>query len=99
MLSRNGNLSTDQLLARLREGAVPFPTSVPGNDSLVACHVPTSISDFQSAECLCTTNTCGAGMANAANSVIAADRPIAAIAVPASVSAGQNRSEERRVGK
>lgn len=90
MLSRNGNLSTDQLLARLREGAVPFPTSVPGNDSLVACHVPTSTSDFQSAECLCTTNTCGAGMANAANSVTAADRPIAAIAVPASVSAGQN---------
>jgi MYXO-CTERM domain-containing protein len=29
-------------------------------------------------------------MANAANSVVAADRPIAAIAVPANVSAGQN---------
>jgi len=90
MLSRNGNLSTDQLLARLREGAVPFPTAVPGNSALVACHVPTSTTDFQSSECLCTTATCGAGMANAANSVVAADRPIAAIFPPASISAGQN---------
>jgi serine protease len=90
MLSRNGNLSTNQLLARLREGAVPFPTSVPGNSTLTACHVPTSTSDVQLAECLCTTQTCGAGMANAANSVVAADRPIAAITVPGAVSPGQD---------
>ena len=90
MLSRNGNLSTDQLLARLREGAVPFPTSVLGNTSLGACHVPATTADTQLAECLCTVTTCGAGMANAARSVTAADRPIAAIAVPTSVSAGQN---------
>jgi serine protease len=92
MLSRNGNLSTNQLLARLREGAVPFPASVPGNTTLTACHLPTSTADVQLSECLCTTTTCGAGMANAANSVIAADRPIAAIAVPGAVSAGQNVS-------
>jgi serine protease len=90
MLSRNGNLSTDQLLARLREGAVPFPASVPGNSTLPVCHVPIDTNDVQAAECLCTTNTCGAGMANAANSVVAADRPIAAIAPPTAVSAGQN---------
>ena len=30
------------------------------------------------------------GMANAVNSVVAANRPIAAIAIPGSVSAGQN---------
>jgi serine protease len=90
MLSRNGNLSTAQLLARLREGAVPFPASVPGNTALTACHVPVDTSDVQLAECLCTLNTCGAGMANAALSVNAADRPIAAIAVPGSVSSGQN---------
>ncbi len=90
MLSRNGNLTTAQLLARLREGAVPFPASVPGNLSLTACHAPASTSDVQLSECLCTTTTCGAGMANAANSVVAADRPIAAVQLPASVSAGQN---------
>jgi serine protease len=90
MLSRNGNLSTAQMLARLREGTVPFPDSVAGNATLTACHVPTSTADVQLAECLCTTQTCGAGMANAANSVDAADRPIAAIAVPGNVAAGQN---------
>ena len=90
MLSRNGNLSTNQMLARLREGAVPFPASVPDDNTVTACHVPTSTSDIQLAQCLCTTTTCGAGMANALNSVNAADRPIAAIALPANVSAGQN---------
>jgi serine protease len=92
MLSRNGNLSTNQMLARLREGAVPFPTSVPDDNTVTACHVPTSTSDFQLAQCLCTATTCGAGMANALNSVNAADRPIAAIALPGNVSAGQNVS-------
>jgi serine protease len=90
MLSRNGNLSTEQLLARLKEGAVPFPTAIVGNDALTACHVPADTNDVQLAECLCTATTCGAGMANAANSVVAADRPIAAISVPGTVSAGQN---------
>lgn len=92
MLSRNGNLSTSQMLARLREGAVPYPTSVPGNTSLTACHVPLNTTDTQLAECLCTATTCGAGMANAANSVVAADRPIAAIMLPGAVAPGQNVS-------
>src|SRR5262249_32765755 len=38
------------------------------------------------------TSTCGAGMANAPLALAAALRPIAAIAVPATVSAGQNVS-------
>ncbi len=92
MLSRNANLSTSQMLARLREGAVPFPTTVADAPAIQTCHVPTSTDDIQIEQCLCTTLTCGAGMANAANSVNAADRPIAAIALPASVSAGQNVS-------
>jgi serine protease len=90
MLSRNANLSTAQLLARLREGAVPFPTSVADDSTVTACHVPANTDDVQLAQCLCTANTCGAGMANAANSVAAAERPIAAVAVPASVFPGQN---------
>src|SRR3954469_4991278 len=90
MLSRNANLSTDQLLARLREGARPFPTAVADDPTVTACHVPADNQDFQLAQCLCTSATCGAGMVDAAASVVAADRPIAAIARPATVVAGQN---------
>jgi serine protease len=90
MLSRNANLSTAQMLARLREGARPFPTAVADEPTIQACHVPANAQDFQLAQCLCTTATCGAGMANAAGSLIAADRPIAAISLPANIAAGQN---------
>ena len=92
LLSRNATLSTRQMLARLREGARPFPTSVADDPTVTACHVPVNNQDFQLAQCLCTTSTCGAGMANAAGSLDAAERPIAAIALPANVSAGQNVS-------
>ena len=90
MLSRNFNLTTGQMLARLREGARPFPISVAGSPTLTACHVPANTQDVQLSECLCTTAVCGAGMANAANSVTAANRPIAAVAVPGPYVAGQN---------
>ena len=90
MLSRNNNLSTAQMLARLREGARPFPNFVVGDNTVQACHVPVNAQDFQLEQCLCTTSTCGAGMADAANSVAAADRPVAAVALPASVASGQN---------
>jgi serine protease len=92
MLSRNANLSTAQMLARLREGARPFPTSLPEDPTIPTCHVPPSDQDFQLVQCLCTTDTCGAGMANAAGSVAAAERPIAAVALPTTVTAGQNVS-------
>jgi serine protease len=90
MLARNDNLSTAQLLARLREGARPFPTSLPDEPTVTSCHVPTGTSDVQLEQCLCSTVVCGAGMADAARSVAAADRPIAAIAIAASISPGQN---------
>jgi serine protease len=89
MLSRNANLSTDQLLARLREGARPFPTTVADEPTIQACHVPANTQDVQLAQCLCTTTTCGAGMVSATNSVDAADRPVAAMLLPSTVSAGQ----------
>jgi hypothetical protein len=88
MMSVNGNLMPGQLIARLREGAKPFPVS--SDSSVPTCHVPAGSSDLQAVECNCTTQTCGAGMANAPGAVNAALRPIAAVAVPASVSAGQN---------
>ena len=90
MLSRNANLSTAQLLARLREGARPFPTTVTGEPDIPTCHVPVNDEDFQNLQCLCTTSTCGAGMASAANSVAAAERPIAAVALPMVVEPGQD---------
>ena len=92
MLSRNANLSTEQLLARLREGARAFPASVADEPTIQACHVPVNDQDFQLAQCLCTTATCGAGMVNAAGSVAAAERPIAAVALPSAVAPGQNVS-------
>ncbi|HET9472948.1 MAG TPA: S8 family serine peptidase [Steroidobacteraceae bacterium] len=90
MLSRNNNLSTGQMLARLREGARPFPTVVSDAPNILTCHIPIDTNDIQIEQCLCTTAVCGAGMVDATNSVLAAARPIAAISRPASVSPGQN---------
>ncbi len=89
MLSVNGNLKSEQLIARLREGATtPFPVATTAGAP--QCHVPTGPSDLQSTECSCTTSTCGAGMANAAGAVSAALRPIAAIAIGSAITPGGN---------
>jgi serine protease len=85
MLSVNGNLNSEQLIARLQSGArTPFPAP----QGLPACHVPTGPSDLQTAECACTTEVCGAGMVNAHGAVLEAQRPIAAIALPGAVAPG-----------
>jgi len=89
MLSVNGNLGAARLRARLREGAVtPFPVS--SDPTVPMCHVPTSAADVQASECSCTTDTCGAGMANAPGGVLAALRPIAVVVLPTTVSPGQS---------
>jgi serine protease len=86
MLAVNGNLTPDQLIARLQKSSQPFPVSTtPG---VPMCHVPTGPNDLQTAECSCTTQTCGAGMANAAGAVQEALRPIAAVAVAGIVQGG-----------
>ena len=85
MLAVNGNLTSGQLIARLQLGATaPFPAPA----GLPACHVPASDTDLQTSECACTTETCGAGMANAHGAVLQALRPIAAVSLPAAVNAG-----------
>jgi serine protease len=85
MLAVNGNLSSSQLIARLQLGAVtPFPTPA----GVPVCHVPASPTDLQTSECACTAEVCGSGMANAQGAVLQALRPIAAVALPAQVSAG-----------
>ena len=88
MLAANGNLKSAQVIARLREGAQPFPA--PNDNSIPICHVPVDANDLQDTQCWCTTTTCGAGMANARQSVIAAQRPIAAVQLPAAAAAGQD---------
>ena len=78
MLSVNGNLKSTQLIARLKEGALPYPQQSVGEVAQPpACHVPSSATDLQTAECICTLDgkTCGAGMANAPAAVNAALRP------------------------
>jgi serine protease len=88
MISVNANLKPAQVIARLKEGARTFPVS--SDATVLACHVPASATDLQTGECNCTTSTCGAGMANAPGALKAALRPVAAVAVPTTVSAGQN---------
>jgi serine protease len=89
MLSVNGNLDPAALRSRLQEGATkPFPVS-PDTVNVATCHVPTGPTDVQPNECNCTTDTCGAGMANALGAVQAALRPIVAVATPVLVSPGQ----------
>jgi serine protease len=94
MSTVNSRLNSCQLIARLKEGALAYPQS--SLDATGAqppsCHVPAGASDVQNAECICTRDdrTCGAGMANAPRALAAALRPIAAVAVPASVTAGQS---------
>jgi serine protease len=88
MISVNANLKPAQVIARLKEGARTFPVS--SDATVLACHVPASATDLQTGECNCTMSTCGAGMANAPGALKAALRPIAAVAVPATVSPGQN---------
>jgi serine protease len=84
MLSANSNLNTCQLVSRLKEGSLPFPQTSAGEAvQPPVCHPPTSSTDLESLECICTLDgkTCGAGMANAFGAVKAALRPIAAVAV------------------
>lgn len=88
MLAVNGNLKAPQLILRLREAATPYPVST--DPTIPVCHVPSSSADIQNTECSCTTAACGAGMANAAKSLVAAQRPVAVVALPGNVSAGQN---------
>jgi serine protease len=84
MHSVNAQLSAEQTAARLRATASPFPLD-PG---VPTCHVPVDSSDTQLAECNCTTETCGAGLADAAGAVADARRPIATVAAPSAVDAG-----------
>jgi serine protease len=87
MLSVNGNLLPSQIQSRLQEGVTqPFPVS--SDNTVPTCHMPANSNDLQASQCNCTTQTCGAGMANANGAVNAALRPIAAVQLPTAVTGG-----------
>jgi serine protease len=85
MMSVNRKLNSCQLISRIKASALPFPQS----SATTTAICPNA--DPNTGECICTNDgqTCGAGMANANGAVAAALRPIAAVAVPSSVTAGQ----------
>jgi serine protease len=86
MSSVNSNLSSCQLISRLKEGAVAFPTTSAGETTQPPSCPQT---DATTQECICNTQNCGAGMANASGAVTAALRPVAAVSLPTSVTGGQ----------
>ena len=85
MLSVNGNLTPSQLRQRLKAGTRAFPVS---SDPTVPMCAKATGSTSEAIECNCTTSTCGAGLADAKNAVDEALRPIAALALPVTISAG-----------
>jgi len=67
MYSVNGSLTPAKLAERLKASARPFPTSPDTN--VPTCRLPESPTDQQLAECNCTVQTCGAGLAHAPGAV------------------------------
>ncbi len=91
MTAVNSRLDSAQLIGRLQSGAKPFPKSP--DATVPDCHVPAGGFDLQTSECNCTTDTCGAGMANANGAVTEALRPVAvATANPTTAVSGQTVS-------
>jgi serine protease len=84
--SLNSQLSPAQYIALLKDSATPFPTSSPTSSTVPVCHVP--IGDTQNTECICTTQTCGAGILNTNAAVLAAQRPLAVADAPSSITVG-----------
>jgi serine protease len=73
MHALNDGLSNSEMIARIKQGARPFPAPDP---DIPTC--PTL--DALTAQCNCTTGTCGAGMADAPGALVEALRPMARIA-------------------
>lgn len=89
MLAVNGRLTPAKLTDRLRATARAFPTQSDTTPAPPTCHVPTSTTDIQDTECICTTATCGVGMLDIGAAVLAAQRPAALAAVIGTVGPGR----------
>ena len=90
--SVNAQLMPAQYIALLKDSATPFPTS--SATSTTVCHVP--VGDTQAQECICTPQTCGAGILNTQAAVAAAQRPLAIVTAPSSITVGAATSIDGR---
>ncbi len=81
MLAVNPKLTPTKLVTRLRETVRAFPAASDNTPQPPVCHVPTSSSDVQDAECICTAATCGAGMLDIGAATASARRPAALASV------------------
>lgn len=84
----NARLASGHLIERLQLGATQFPLNP--NTGVSNCRIPIGSNDLQTEECYCTTETCGAGLLNAAGAVTQALRPVASIRAPDAVFPGQD---------
>ena len=85
MHALNEDLSSSEMIARMKLGARAFPAPDPG--------IPTCPTlDSLTAQCNCTTTTCGAGMADAPGALVEALRPMARIAEPGDAAVGETIS-------
>jgi serine protease len=86
MRAVNANLTPAQLIARIESSATAFPQPA----TLIANGYVCPTADPLSGECACPNDhsQCGYGMVNALNAVKAAQRPIAAVAVPGTSGVG-----------
>lgn len=89
MLAVNPKLTPAKLTERLRATARAFPTQSDNTKQPPACHAPTSSTDLQNEECICTTGTCGAGMLDVGAAVLAAQRPVALASLSGTVGVGR----------
>jgi serine protease len=89
MKNVNPALTPALIIARIKETARAFPaTSIDASPQPPAC-VPPAENPLQSAECICNTQVCGAGMLNAHGAVLAAQRPVVFARVTGVVGAGR----------
>ena len=84
MLAVNPALAPDDLIARLRTSARPFPT-----DATIPVCPTTATGVDNTGQCNCTTLTCGAGLLDAAAALAAAAPPAAAITSSGDATAGE----------
>lgn len=89
MKAVNPNLTPPELIARIEASASAFPPNTAG---LPVCPATVPSTDPNSpGQCACpASGQCGSGLVNAFSAVKAAQNPIAAVTLPASVATGSN---------
>jgi serine protease len=82
-------LTPAKVVNLLKESATTFPTSST-TTGVTNCRVPTSATDTQDSECICTTRTCGAGMLNTNAAVLAVQNPLAVFSNTGTLNVGSS---------